>query len=110
MLKGKEYTRGLQSLFYLCSESCSTTELSGGCCNAAKAMFCSIVGRRPTSVVEAKRAESIKMVRAVSAGVEGRDCAVSISASLSEEMLPPEEWAPTIKNWPALLWVRTRFT
>jgi hypothetical protein len=25
-------------------------------------------------------------------------------------MLPPEEWAPTIKNWPALLWVRTRFT
>jgi hypothetical protein len=25
-------------------------------------------------------------------------------------MLPPEECAPTIKNWPALLWVRTRFT
>jgi len=98
-------TRVIYMVGLFVSGSCSTalTE-SGGCCNAAKAMFCSIVGRRLTSAVN--RAESIKMVRAASAGVEGRD---SISTSLSEEMLPPEEWVPTRKNWPAL-WVRTRFT
>jgi hypothetical protein len=81
--------------------------VSGGFFNAAKAMFCSIVGRRLTSV--GRRAESINIVRAVSAGVVGRD-AVSISTSLSEDILPLEElWDPTTKNWP-VLWVRTRFT
>jgi len=70
---------------FVSGSSTTLTELSG-CCNAAKAMFCSIVGRRLTSV--GRRDESIKIVRAVSAGVEGRD-ARSISASLSEDMLPP---------------------
>ena len=78
----------------IASESFCTTD-SCDCCNAANAMFCSIVGRRLTSVVtrggSMRIAEPEVRRRAVSGGVGGRDCEVSISSPSVDDVLPVEE-------------------
>ncbi|KAF8868082.1 kinase-like domain-containing protein [Infundibulicybe gibba] len=117
--------------------STSTTDLGGrddevrDCCSAANAMFCSIVGRRAGScgvgvavlevaglvaavesaeaaMVESGGASRVEGWRSTPAGEDGREEApLSISASLSEEMLSEGDSTPVIAKRPVLL-VRTR--